>query len=182
MKAALAVFIASPIVAALVTLAGARTARIPAPEFHPSGRWFNIGANAAPPSLHSLRGRVVLVEFWTAECSNCTRSAPTLRSLYAKYRAKGLEIIGVHTPETRWQRPPGVVAAWIKREAIAWPVFQDNESVTWNAYGNSYWPAFYLVDRRGNIADRVFGELSQQYPDGIAPFTKSIETVLAEKP
>ncbi len=150
----------------------------PAPEFAPSGAWFN----AKPVTLAQLRGKVVLVNVWTIECSNCTRSMPTLKSWYAKYRASGLEIIGVHTPETKWQKPAGLVQNWIKREGITWPVFQDNLNATWNAYSSSAWPTFYLIDRHGHIRTTEAGELSSQYPDGIAPFEAQIKTLLTEKP
>ncbi len=149
-----------------------------APEFSPSGAWWN----ARPETLAQLRGEVVLVNVWTIECSNCTRSMPTLKNWYAKYRAQGLEIIGVHTPETRWQKPAGLVQSWIKREGITWPVFQDNDNKTWNAYNASAWPTFYLIDRHGRLRAAHEGELSVQYPEGIAPFQAQIEALLKENP
>lgn len=155
-----------------------RAAQTAAPEFAPSGAWFNT----KPVTLEQLRGKVVLVNVWTVECSNCTRSMPTLKNWYAKYRAQGLEIIGVHTPETKWQKPAGLVQSWIKREGIIWPVFQDNLNATWNAYSASAWPTFYLIDRHGTLRTTEEGELSSQYPDGIAPFEAQIKTLLSEKP
>lgn len=164
--------------ASSLTLGPVRAAPRAAPEFAPGGAWFN----SQPVTLAQLRGEVVLVNVWTIECSNCTRSMPTLKNWYAKYRARGLEIIGVHTPETRWQKPAGLVQSWIKREGIGWPVFQDNDEKTWNAYAASAWPSFYLIDRRGRLRATEEGELSSQYPDGIAPFEAQIRTLLTEKP
>lgn len=148
-----------------------------APEFSSSGRWFN----SAPLSLSSLRGKVVLLDFFTVECSNCERSLPTMKSFFEKYQARGLTVVGVHTPETKWQMPAGKVAAIIKREKIKWAVFQDNQYKTWNAYNTRYFPTFYLIDKHGILRETHVGELSSQYPDGIKPFEESLKKLLEEK-
>ena len=148
-----------------------------APEFSSSGRWFN----GAAFSLSSLRGQVVLLDFFTVECSNCERSLATIRGFYEKYKAKGLVVVGIHTPETKWQMPAGKVAAVIKREKINWTVFQDNGYKTWNAYNNHYFPTFYLIDRHGILRETHVGEMSKEYPDGIKVFEASLQKLLKEK-
>lgn len=148
-----------------------------APEFLPSGRWFNSAAF----TLSSLKGKVVLLDFFTVECSNCERSLPTIRGFFEKYQARGLTVVGIHTPETKWQMPAGKVAAVIKREKIKWAVFQDNQYQTWNAYKNHYFPTFYLIDKHGTLRETHVGEISKQYPDGIKSFKKSLKKLLEEK-
>ena len=148
-----------------------------APEFFSSGRWFNSSAF----SLSSLKGKVVLLNFFTVECSNCERSLSTIKNFYEKYNARGLTVVGIHTPETKWQIPAGKVAAVIKREKIKWAVFQDNQYQTWNAYNNHYFPTFYLIDKHGTLRKTHVGELSKQYSDGIKPFEESLNKLLEEK-
>jgi cytochrome c biogenesis protein CcdA/thiol-disulfide isomerase/thioredoxin len=136
----------------------ASTAGLPdygiAPALHPGGQWFNT----KPLSLAGLRGKVVLIDFWTYSCINCLRTLPHLEAWYAAYHPKGLEIIGVHTPEFAFEHVADNVAGAIKRLGIRYPVVQDNDYATWNAYANQYWPAEYLIDRRGHIRHANFGE------------------------
>ncbi|HVS29214.1 MAG TPA: thioredoxin family protein, partial [Solirubrobacteraceae bacterium] len=127
-----------------------------APSFTGTQRWFNTHGRAL--SLGSLRGRVVLVDFWTYTCINCLRTLPFLKTLDARYRAAGLTVVGVHTPEFDFEHEAGNVAAAIRREGIRYPVVQDNNYATWNAYGNQYWPAEYLIDAAGNVRHVHFGE------------------------
>jgi thiol-disulfide isomerase/thioredoxin len=108
--------------------------------------------------MAGLRGRVVLVDFWTYTCINCIRTQPYLKAWDEKYRDKGLTIVGVHTPEFPFERDAGNVEDAIKRAGIKYPVAQDNEYGTWDAYGNQYWPAEYLIDARGRIRHTHFGE------------------------
>ncbi|NJK43375.1 MAG: redoxin domain-containing protein [Pleurocapsa sp. SU_196_0] len=96
-------------------------------------------------------------------CINCHNSLPTLKSWYAKYKAAGLEIVGVHTPEFESDKDVNGVRASLKRDGVTWPVMQDNKNATWNAYDNQFWPAFYLVDRRGVIREVHAGEISSRY-------------------
>jgi cytochrome c biogenesis protein CcdA/thiol-disulfide isomerase/thioredoxin len=126
----------------------------PAPDFTKPGRWFN----SRPLSLASLRGRVVLVDFWTYTCINCIRTLPHLEAWDKRYRSAGLTIVGVHTPEFPFERDAGNVQAAIRSDGIHYPVVQDNEYGTWNAYGNQYWPAEYLIDARGHVRYTHFGE------------------------
>lgn len=126
----------------------------PAPEFAGAGRWFN----APPQSLADLRGKVVLVEFWARECINCIHVLPHTRALHERYAGDGLVVIGVHTPEYDEERDPAALQAAIRQYGIDWPVLADNDYRVWNAYGNRYWPALYLIDRDGRLVYSHFGE------------------------
>jgi cytochrome c biogenesis protein CcdA/thiol-disulfide isomerase/thioredoxin len=128
-----------------------------APEFSETQRWFNT-PGASPLTLSELRGRVVLVDFWTYTCINCIRTLPYLKAWDATYRPLGLTIVGVHTPEFAFEHDAGNVASAIKQFGLRYPVVQDNNMGTWNAYGNQYWPADYLIDARGQVRDTSFGE------------------------
>ena len=126
----------------------------PAPALQPTGRWFN----SQPLTIASLRGKVVLVDFWTYSCINCLRTIPHLEAWYSAYHAKGLDIIGVHTPEFAFEHVSSNVAAAIQRLKIKYPVDQDNDYKTFDAYHNDAWPAEYLIDKRGVIRDIHQGE------------------------
>jgi thiol-disulfide isomerase/thioredoxin len=128
--------------------------RMPAPELTGITGW----VNSRPLRLAALRGQVVLVDFWTFSCVNCTRTLPHLRHLAGAYRDRGLVVIGIHSPEFDFERDPAAVAAAVRRLGVTWPVALDSAMATWNAYGNRYWPAEYLVDRRGRIAEVHVGE------------------------
>jgi cytochrome c biogenesis protein CcdA/thiol-disulfide isomerase/thioredoxin len=128
-----------------------------APEFTDTERWFNT-AGDRPLSIRGLRGHVVLVDFWTYTCINCIRTLPFLKAWDRRYRDDGLTIVGVHTPEFPFERDAGNVAAAIAQNGIRYPVAQDNEYGTWNAYANQYWPAKYLIDARGRVRLAHFGE------------------------
>jgi cytochrome c biogenesis protein CcdA/thiol-disulfide isomerase/thioredoxin len=140
-------------------LADARGLRAlgPAPEFTETQRWFNTPGNR-PLTLAGLRGRVVLIDFWTYTCINCLRTLPYLKAWDATYRADGLTIVGVHTPEFAFEHDATNVASAIGRFGLRYPVVQDNQMGTWNAYGNQYWPADYLIDARGQVRYATFGE------------------------
>ena len=129
----------------------------PAPEFQGIAHWLNTPGDK-PLTLASLRGKVVLVDFWTYSCINCLRTLPHLRSWYAAYHSKGLEIVGVHTPEFAFEHELGNVRTAINDLGVTWPVALDNAYATWNAYSNQYWPAEYLIDRRGHVRRAHFGE------------------------
>ena len=128
-----------------------------APEFVGNERWFNTPGDR-PLTLASLRGRVVLVDFWTYSCINCIRTFPYLKAWDARYRKDGLTIVGVHTPEFPFEREAGNVENAIGENEIRYPVAQDNEQATWNAYGNQYWPAEYFIDADGRVRYAHFGE------------------------
>jgi cytochrome c biogenesis protein CcdA/thiol-disulfide isomerase/thioredoxin len=128
-----------------------------APEFIGNQRWFNTPGDRAL-TLAGLRGRVVLVDFWTYSCINCIRTFPYLRAWDEHYRRDGLTIVGVHTPEFPFEREAGNVETAIEENDIRYPVAQDNEQATWNAYGNQYWPAEYFIDAQGQVRYVHFGE------------------------
>src|SRR5215210_4526816 len=128
-----------------------------APGFAGDGRWFNTPGER-PLTLAGLRGRVVLIDFWTYTCINCLRTLPHVRAWDARYRSRGLTVVGVHTPEFAFERDAGNVSAAIARSRLRYPVVQDNEYATWNAWGNRYWPAKYLIDAKGRVRYAHFGE------------------------
>ncbi len=128
-----------------------------APEFVDNQRWFNTPGDE-PLTLKQLRGRVVLVDFWTYSCINCIRTLPYLKAWDEKYRTDGLTIVGVHTPEFPFEREAGNVQEAIDTNGIRYPVAQDNDQATWNAYGNQYWPAEYFIDAKGDVRYVHFGE------------------------
>ena len=129
----------------------------PAPDFTGTGEWFNTEDGRAL-SLADLRGRVVLVDFWTYTCINCIRTFPALREWDRRYRDKGLTIVGVHTPEFAFERKAANVAEAVDQNRLVYPVAQDNEYATWSAWGNQFWPAKYLIDARGQVRYTHFGE------------------------
>jgi len=128
-----------------------------APEFQETEDWFNTPGQK-PLSLSALRGHVVLVDFWTYTCINCIRTLPYLKAWDAAYRRDGLNIIGVETPEFAFEHDASNVADAIKQFGLRYPVVQDNNMGTWNAYGNEYWPADYLIDAHGQVRYAAFGE------------------------
>ena len=144
------------------------------------GVWLGTPTSAGY-TLEALRGQVVIVNFWVYSCINCHNSLPTLQSWYGKYHAQGLEIIGVHTPEFDSDRPLSNVVAALKRDGVTWPVLQDNALNNWHAWSNQYWPAFYLIDRRGNVRAVHNGEISSRYPGAIPGLENNIKTLLAER-
>jgi cytochrome c biogenesis protein CcdA/thiol-disulfide isomerase/thioredoxin len=144
-----------------------------APEIRGIQRWFNTGGGR-PLALASLRGRVVLLDFWTYSCINCLRTLPALKAWDRAYRDAGLTIIGLHAPEFPFERDAGNVERAIERNALAYPVAQDNDFATWNAYGNRFWPAKYLIDHRGRVRYTHFGEGEYETTE------RAIRSLLAE--
>jgi cytochrome c biogenesis protein CcdA/thiol-disulfide isomerase/thioredoxin len=142
-----------------------------APEFTGTQRWFN----SAPLSLAQLRGRVVLIDFWTYTCINCLRTLPYLEAWDKRYRDAGLTIVGVHAPEFGFEHDAGNVGRAIATNHIKYPVVQDNDLKTWDAWGNQYWPAEYLIDASGRVRHTHFGE--GEYGDTEA----AIRSLLAER-
>ena len=125
-----------------------------APEFAGTQEWINSG----PLTMEGLRGKVVLIDFWTYTCINCLRTLPFLREWHDRYAGEGLVIVGVHTPEFEFEKLYDNVAQATVDEGVAWPVVQDNEYAVWRSYSNRYWPAKYLIDQDGVIRYRHFGE------------------------
>jgi cytochrome c biogenesis protein CcdA/thiol-disulfide isomerase/thioredoxin len=142
----------------LARLDGAHTTssqRYPqAPDIQGITAWIN----SAPLTTERLRGKVVLVDFWTYSCINCLRTLPYLKSWDTRYRKDGLVILGVHSPEFSFEHSLGNVRQAVHRLGIHYPVALDNDFATWSAYQNQYWPADYLVDRTGHIREVHFGE------------------------
>lgn len=114
--------------------------------------------NSEPLTLEKLKGKVVLVDFWTYSCINCIRTQPYLNSWYDAYHDEGFEIIGVHAPEFSFEKLPENVERAVREAEIRYPVALDNDFATWNSFRNQYWPAKYLIDRDGNIRYSHFGE------------------------
>jgi len=125
-----------------------------APELVGIKGWLNGG----PLTIAGLRGKVVLVDFWAYSCINCIRTLPYLEKWQSAYGSKGLQIIGVHTPEFRFETKPENILSAIRRFKINYPVAEDNDTATWTAFRNQYWPAEYLIDQQGRIVRTHFGE------------------------
>ena len=126
-----------------------------APEFVGIVNWLNTEKSL---TLQDLKGKVVLIDFWTYTCINCIRTLPHVTSWYEKYKDQEFVVIGVHTPEFEFEKSTANVSAAMKQYGIDYPVAQDNNYATWNAYSNHYWPAKYLIDSKGIIRYVHFGE------------------------
>ncbi len=124
------------------------------PGFAGAVEWLN----SAPLTAQELRGKVVLVNFWTFDCINCLHALPHIRAWAEKYRSHGLVVVGVHTPELPFERDIGNVHNAVARLGITYPVAVDTSSAIWRAFGNEYWPALYFVDAEGRIRHHHFGE------------------------
>lgn len=125
-----------------------------APELIQGGIWLNSN----PLTLSELKGKVVIIDFWTYSCINCQRTLPYLKKWFATYRNKGLVIIGVHSPEFEFEKSQNNLTQAIKDFEIKYPVMQDNDFSTWRAYDNHFWPAKYIIDKDGYIRYTHFGE------------------------
>lgn len=125
-----------------------------APDFTGITDWLN----SKPLSIKDLKGKVVLVDFWTYTCINCIRTLPHVTSWYEKYKNQGFVVVGVHTPEFVFEHDTNNVMNALKTYSIHYPVAQDNNYTTWNAYTNQYWPAEYLIDANGHVRRTHFGE------------------------
>jgi cytochrome c biogenesis protein CcdA/thiol-disulfide isomerase/thioredoxin len=144
-----------------VSIAGVQTPPLPglgpAPEFVDTQKWFNTPGNK-PLTLAGQRGKVVLIDFWTYTCINCIRTLPFVEGLYRHYHAYGLQVVGIEAPEFTFEQDAGNVQQAIASDGLTYPVVQDNNLSTWNAYQNQYWPAEYLVDAHGQVRHTQFGE------------------------
>lgn len=128
----------------------------PLPEFtqkSPS-QWIN----SPPLTVGQLRGSVVLLDFWTFDCWNCYRSFPWLNDLEQRYQDEGLQVIGIHTPEFDHEKTRANVVAKTQQFKLHHPVMLDNDFAYWKALNNRYWPAYYLIDKQGNIRASFIGE------------------------
>jgi cytochrome c biogenesis protein CcdA/thiol-disulfide isomerase/thioredoxin len=146
----------------------------PAPNFTKTQDWFNTPGDQ-PLSIGSLKGKVVIVDFWTYTCINCIRTLPFIEGLYKTYHKYGLEVVGVETPEFTFEQVAANVRQAIKSDGLTYPVVQDNDYGTWNAYGNEYWPADYLIDATGEVRHTQFGEGDYEKEEA------AVRTLLYEK-
>ena len=145
-----------------------------APEFQGTQEWIN----SELLTMESLRGKVVLIDFWTYSCINCIRTIPFLQTWHERYADEGLVIVGVHTPEFEFEKVyDNVVDATIEM-GVAWPVVQDNDFQVWSDYSNRFWPAKYLIDKDGVIQFRHFGE--GRYAETEEEIRRLLEEVGAE--
>jgi thiol-disulfide isomerase/thioredoxin len=131
--------------------------------------------NTEPINLKNLKGKVVLVDFWTYSCINCIRTIPYLVDWNEKYADKGLVIVGIHSPEFEFEKNIDNVKAAVQKYGIKYPVLQDNDKGTWDAYQNRYWPRKYLIDNEGYIRYDHIGE------GGYAEIEKVIQSLLTER-
>jgi thiol-disulfide isomerase/thioredoxin len=149
-----------------------------APEFSHSAamQWIN----SAPQSMAGLRGKAVLIEFWTFDCINCRRSLPWMQAIHQRYGKDSLAVVSVHTPELAHEKDPANVREAVQRLGITYPVMLDNDFSYWTAMGNQYWPAFYLVDRDGRIVASRIGELHEGHARA-DDFEREIRQAIAEQ-
>jgi cytochrome c biogenesis protein CcdA/thiol-disulfide isomerase/thioredoxin len=144
-----------------------------APDFTDTQDWFNTPGGRSL-SMQDLRGRVVLIDFWTYTCINCIRTLPYLEAWQQRYARDGFTVVGIHSPEFPFEKEAGNVRAAIAQNHLTYPVVQDNDLATWSAWGNQYWPADYLVDANGDVREAHFGE------GGYADTERAIRTLLHE--
>jgi thiol-disulfide isomerase/thioredoxin len=133
---------------------GALPVEAPMPPLDGATQWLNSG----PLTREGLRGKVVLIDFWTYSCINCIRALPYVESWYEKYRDQGLVVIGVHAPEFAFEKDVTNVQRAIRDFGLKYPVAVDNDYALWRAFSNEFWPAHYFVDAQGNIRHTHFGE------------------------
>jgi thiol-disulfide isomerase/thioredoxin len=143
-------------VVGLAALSGGAVEAVKAPDFVGGGPWFNTGGKAL--AIADLRGKVVAVEMWTGGCVNCINTLPYVKAWDAKYRAQGLVVVGVHTPEFQHEHAQAYVQQAVAKRGITYPVVMDNAFRIWEAYKNVYWPTVYLIDKRGAIRYTHVGE------------------------
>ena len=153
---------------------GAGTQGRPAPEISGT-RWFNT-PNGKPLSLATRRGKVTVVEFWTFDCSNCRVNLPAYERWERKFAPQGVEVIGVHTPETDEERDPKNVERFVREHGITYPVVVDEGGANWNRWNQKFWPTVYIVDKEGRVRSTYIGELHENE----ARAARDIETLLRE--
>ncbi len=154
----------------------------PAPEFTGIQEWLNSN----PRTMASLKGKLVLIDFWTYSCINCIRTLPYITKWDATYRDKGLVIIGIHAPEFEFEKNVDNVRAALKKHGIQYPVAVDNRLDTWTAFQNRYWPAHYLINQQGQVVYTHFGEGNYAQTENnirhLLGLDKKMETAVAPQP
>ncbi|OON62758.1 hypothetical protein B0920_04805 [Massilia sp. KIM] len=168
--AAAALAVSGPLAAGPALLGGSLPVKGSSPGFAGATTWLN----GTPLNAQQLKGKVVLVDFWTYSCINCIRTFPYLRAWADKYRDQGLVVVGVHTPEFKFEQDLSNVNAALARYKIDFPVAVDSDYRIWEAWNNQYWPAFYLVDAKGKIRFQHFGE------GDYAKVERAIQSLLVE--
>lgn len=144
-----------------------------APEIEGISAWIN----SPPLKIGELRGKVVLIDFWTYSCINCVRTLPYLKDWYNKYHDKGLVIIGVHSPEFDFEKNLANVETAVKRDGILYPVALDNNFETWRNFNNHYWPAHYLINKKGEVVYQHFGEGSYDVTENNIRFLLGVDNL-----
>ncbi len=150
----------------------------PAPEFTGIEAWLN----SQPLTMQGLKGKVVLVDFWTYSCINCVRTLPYVTKWDRTYRDKGLVIVGIHAPEFEFEKNKANVEAAIAAHGIEYPVALDNRLDTWTAFKNRYWPAHYLIDRQGRVVYAHFGEGNYAETENNIRYLLGLSVQVAEAP
>jgi len=126
-----------------------------APEMIGLTNWIN---SKTIGSMSELKGKVVLIDFWTYSCYNCVNTLPYVKTWYKKYKQEGFVVLGIHTPEFKFEYDLNNVKQAVEKHGIIFPVALDNRFKLWRAYHNQYWPAFYLIDKNGIVRYTHFGE------------------------
>jgi thiol-disulfide isomerase/thioredoxin len=155
---ALTLAVAALAAISLPAIEGANAAEVTAPRPAPSLEGGETWLNSPPLTAADLKGKVVLVDFWTYDCINCLNHLPFVRAWHDQYKDQGLVVVGVHTPEFAYERSTKNVQDAIRRLQVKHAVVQDNQFAIWKAFNNRYWPAIYLIDAQGRIVYQHFGE------------------------
>lgn len=177
--ALLLIFSLSVVTVQILTPANGGTLSKPlqAPEFTHNSE--NEWINAKPLMLSELRDKVVLIDFWTFDCWNCYRSFPWLKSMEARLQPQGLQVVGVHTPEFDHEKIRDNIVTKVKEFGLHHPIMIDNDFTYWRAMGNRYWPAFYIIGKKGNIRGIFYGE-THEGDSRAKQIEKLLLTLLAE--
>ena len=150
----------------------------PAPEFRGVTEW----VNSDPLTMAKLRGKVVLVHFWTNGCYNCVNNYPHYKAWQERYADKDVVIVGIHTPETSGEHDIQRIKAQAAKHGLKFPIAVDKEGANWKARNNRYWPTVYVVDRKGRVRYGWEGELSYKGADGEEKVRKLVDALLLERP
>lgn len=151
-----------------------------APELS-GGPWLNT-PNGAPISLAARRGRVTIIHFWTFSCINCKHNLPSYAQWAKEFASQDVQVIGVHTPETDYERDPKNVAQAVRELGITYPVLLDRAGENWHRWHQQYWPTVYLIDKNGRVRYGWEGELEYNGSGGAAKLTRMVQQLLTEKP
>jgi peroxiredoxin len=173
----LLVVIASAICASAAFAQEPVAMRVPAPEPRGIQEWIN----SDPIKLKDLKGKVVVVHFWTFGCINCIHNLPHYAKWHSDFSDKGVTVIGIHTPETAPEKKLEAVRKKVADNEMKYTIAVDGTGKTWRAWGNLMWPCVYLIDKQGNVRYRWDGELNWKNVNGEAVMRKKIEELLAEK-